>query len=264
MNLALRIATATVDAYFKWAPRSAITREEWQSCRLISHRGCHDGGITRYENTLEAFDVSIQAGIWGIEFDVQWTRDGVPVVIHDPDTARLPGKTSVEIGQVDFDELQTYCSVVPHLESVINRYARKTHMMIELKEETFSRNVIQKLSSMLMNLEPVSDYHLLALQPDILRQLDEYPVESKILVATTNTSEMYTEFKKGGFGGFAGHFFLLNNRIRKQLSSQDLPWGTGFVNSSNALAREIRTGTRWMFSDHAAEVSRSVQRKLNM
>ena len=260
MNLVMRIADASIQTFFKWVPRPAVTSQEWQSCQLISHRGCHDNGVTIHENTIDAFDVALQAGIWGIEFDIQWTRDGIPVVIHDPNTARLPGEVSVEVGQVDLKELQSFCPVVPTLENVVNRYAGKMHMMIELKNETFATNMIQCLPAILSKLQPAIDFHFLSLEPEILRHLVDYPIESKILVAITNTNEMYEEFQKGGFGGFAGHILLLNTKIRRQLAARGLPWGTGFVDSPNSLAREIRSGTRWMFSDCADKLADSVQK----
>lgn len=51
-----------------------------QGIKILAHRGA--SGIAP-ENTLPAFTAAIEAGADGIEFDVQMTRDGVPVVIHD-------------------------------------------------------------------------------------------------------------------------------------------------------------------------------------
>ena len=48
--------------------------------RIIAHRG--DSGVAP-ENTLAAFRAAIAAGAEGVEFDVQASADGVPVVIHD-------------------------------------------------------------------------------------------------------------------------------------------------------------------------------------
>lgn len=46
----------------------------------LAHRGA--SGYAP-ENTMEAFQVADLMGVDGFEFDVQITRDGVPVVIHD-------------------------------------------------------------------------------------------------------------------------------------------------------------------------------------
>ena len=47
---------------------------------IIAHRGA--SGLAP-ENTLPAFQAAIDAGADGIEFDVQLTADGVPVIVHD-------------------------------------------------------------------------------------------------------------------------------------------------------------------------------------
>lgn len=56
---------------------------------LIAHRGY----ALRYpENTLEGLEAAVEAGAGYIEFDVQLTKDGVPVLMHDAElwrTARV-------------------------------------------------------------------------------------------------------------------------------------------------------------------------------
>ena len=47
---------------------------------IWAHRGCPTEAP---ENTLAAFTAAVDAGADGVEFDVQLSRDGIPVVIHD-------------------------------------------------------------------------------------------------------------------------------------------------------------------------------------
>jgi len=61
------------------AQGAAATRGS-TAARIIAHRG--DSGAAP-ENTLAAFRAAIRAGADGVELDVQLSRDGVPVVIHD-------------------------------------------------------------------------------------------------------------------------------------------------------------------------------------
>ncbi len=60
-------------------------KEIWK----VAHRGWHK---THVENTLEAFRAAYGAGCHMVEFDVQLSRDGVPVVFHDDDCQRLAGR----------------------------------------------------------------------------------------------------------------------------------------------------------------------------
>jgi glycerophosphoryl diester phosphodiesterase len=55
---------------------------------LVAHRG---GSLLAPENTLAAFDLAAALGADAIETDVHLTRDGVVVVFHDDETARLTG-----------------------------------------------------------------------------------------------------------------------------------------------------------------------------
>ena len=246
-----RAAEISTDFVFKWWPRAELTSQECSDCKLIAHRGCHDSGKNIYENTLAAFEAAKRAGVWGVEFDVQWTRDMVPVVIHDPDTARLPGEFAVEVKEVDFQELRNLSPLVPRLEEVIEQCAGTIHMMIELKGDPFNSVQNRIVHECLLRYDPCENFHLMSLDARSLRSLRKFPEQSLLLIATVNTRIMFDEFKRGGFGGFTGHYLLLNRNIRRNLAQKGVPWGTGFVNSVNLLAREIRSGTRWIFSDAA-------------
>jgi glycerophosphoryl diester phosphodiesterase len=64
--------------------------------RPIAHRGLHNRAKGIIENSHAAFSAA-KAGNFGIECDVQITRDGEAVVFHDYDLDRLTG----ESGRVD-------------------------------------------------------------------------------------------------------------------------------------------------------------------
>ena len=52
-----------------------------QSTPIIAHRGA---SAAAPENTLEAFHLAVERRCSAFELDVRVTRDGVPVVLHDP------------------------------------------------------------------------------------------------------------------------------------------------------------------------------------
>lgn len=61
---------------------------DWLTARPIAHRGLHDASVGVIENTAPAFRAAI-AGNYGIECDVQVTRDGEAIVHHDDRLGRL-------------------------------------------------------------------------------------------------------------------------------------------------------------------------------
>jgi glycerophosphoryl diester phosphodiesterase len=68
----------------------------------VAHRGWHGMHI---ENTMEAFRSAYEAGCDMVEFDVQLSRDGVPVVFHDDDCKRLAGRRE-NVFDLDWKDLQ--------------------------------------------------------------------------------------------------------------------------------------------------------------
>jgi glycerophosphoryl diester phosphodiesterase len=69
---------------------------------IIGHRGA---SAVAPENTMIAFQLALEAGADGIEFDVRLTRDGVPVVIHDEDLRRTGNKPD-QVAALTLEELK--------------------------------------------------------------------------------------------------------------------------------------------------------------
>ena len=68
---------------------------------IVAHRG---SSAHAPENTLAAFQMALDAGTEGVEFDVRLTKDGVPVVIHDRDLRRT-GKRTEKVSELTSEEL---------------------------------------------------------------------------------------------------------------------------------------------------------------
>ena len=99
---------------------------------LIAHRGA---SAEAPENTLAAFRRALALGANGIELDVQLSRDGVPVVFHDPTLARLTGRRG-RIARLTRQELQTVRvrgEPVPTLAEVLALPRRHAVVQIEIK-----------------------------------------------------------------------------------------------------------------------------------
>jgi glycerophosphoryl diester phosphodiesterase len=100
---------------------------------IIAHRGAsHEYP----ENTIAAFDAALEEGCDGIELDVQLSRDGVPVVYHDRTLAKAGGGRR-RVSQLDVAELTRLegfrGATIPKLADVLERYGRRTHLLVELK-----------------------------------------------------------------------------------------------------------------------------------
>lgn len=118
--------------------------------QYIAHRGFHDNRSECPENSLPAFERAIQMG-YGIELDVQLTKDGVPVVFHDWDLKRAAG-VDRKIRDCTFEELQSYrlfgsSQTIPAFETVLELADGRTPLIIELKAEIVHRISLRTTAS---------------------------------------------------------------------------------------------------------------------
>ena len=72
--------------------------------KYYAHRGLYSADQSVPENSLEAFCLAADAG-FGIELDVQLTKDGMIVVYHDDDLLRCTGREG-RIGDFALPDLQ--------------------------------------------------------------------------------------------------------------------------------------------------------------
>ncbi len=93
--LAKKKGTAVITATLKDGSKKkvkysvkVIGRITQGSTKFIAHRGYSSEAP---ENTAAAFELAGQAGFWGAECDVQMTRDGKFVVMHDASCLRMCG-----------------------------------------------------------------------------------------------------------------------------------------------------------------------------
>ncbi len=248
------------DFFFKIRPQPFPGQDRLRECKIVSHRGEHDN-ITIYENTIEAFDLASERGIWGIEFDVRWTKDLHPVVIHDPDLKRV-FDLDIKIGEVTRQELKLRCPAVPSLAEVIQNYGKKLHLMIELKAESYpdpeQQNTIFK--DCFSPLKPQSDYHLMSLAPEIFDLITFVSASTFIAIAMLNLSQLSKLSIKKDYTGVAGHYLLLNNATLARHHKKGQKVGTGYPGSKNCLFREINRGVEWIFSNNAGELQAIVNK----
>lgn len=240
------------DAVMAVIPRAHPQSDALERCRLISHRGEHDGRTVR-ENTLPAFRAAAAAGVWGIECDVRFTADQVPVICHDPSPARVFG-VSTPVADLRFDALRRVCPQVPTLEEVIDEFGGDRHLMLELKAETWPAGAPQAavLQDLLGALEPAAQYHLLSLEPSMFERIPFAPPGCLLPVAETNVARLSALALARGYAGISGHYLLLGETLRRRHAAAGQGIGTGFPASANCLRRELNRGVEWIFSNRAA------------
>jgi glycerophosphoryl diester phosphodiesterase len=219
--------------------------------RLIAHRGVHGPGLSP-ENTLAAFDRAAACGVFGIECDVRFSADRLPLVLHDPVPARVFG-CRWPVASMSLAELQACLPQIPSLAEVVRRYGGRLHLMLELKAAPgiAARQMSRALGEALATLEAGRDYHLLCEAPARFAGLDFAPPSACLPIARLNVAALSRLALSSGWGGITGHALLLGNATIRRHRAAGQSVGTGFINSVPALYREVRRGVAWLFSDRA-------------
>ncbi|MGH9554941.1 MAG: glycerophosphodiester phosphodiesterase [Terriglobales bacterium] len=107
---------------------------------LLGHRGARNDAP---ENTLAAFDLALEHGCDGFEFDVLRTADGKAIICHD---AKLAG---VEVARANYAGIlqrgRLTREQAPLLEDVLERYGDSAFLDIEIKVAGLEDQVLEAL-----------------------------------------------------------------------------------------------------------------------
>ncbi len=103
---------------------------------LYAHRGLHDNQSEAPENSLKAFALAVEHG-YGIELDVQLTKDLVPVILHDYSLKRACNADGM-VKDMTYAELQKFQLFrsrerIPSLQEALAVIGGKVPLIIELK-----------------------------------------------------------------------------------------------------------------------------------
>jgi len=250
-----------VDGVFAVIPRPKPEMSALLNCKIVSHRGEHDNKTVK-ENTLAAFDRVLNQGIWGIELDIRWTKDLQPVVIHDPDCRRVFG-SALEVNTVSLKDLQSKNPDIPSLDQIIQRYGKKIHLMVEIKEEKFADPEYQqaRLKALFSSLDPGTDFHILALTTDIFGLVNFLPGRALLPVAEYNIRVLSEKALVENYAGISGQYLLTSENTIRNHGRRNQKTGTGFVGSRYCFYRELNRGVEWIFTNHAIKL-RSFQQEL--
>ncbi len=101
-----------------------------------AHRGLHQDKNISPENSLTAFKLAVDKN-YGIELDVQLSKDGVPLVFHDDSLKRVCG-IDVKVKDMDYKDLRQlnlYESneKIPHLKEVLDLVDGRVPLIVEIK-----------------------------------------------------------------------------------------------------------------------------------
>lgn len=156
-------------AVFLLAPAPKRRRADGWRTVSFAHRGLHDEA--RMENTLEAFDAACEHG-FGIELDVQLSRDGTVVVFHDDQLGRMTGDPR-RVDEVPLSELKSLslkgCGRIPTLAEALTCIDGRVPLLVEIKNGRRNAELCKKTLDQLRAYG--GEYVVESFNPLILRWL---------------------------------------------------------------------------------------------
>ena len=137
--------------------------------RNIAHRGLFSPDQSVPENSLEAFRLAVESG-YGIELDVQLSRDGQVVVFHDDTLERVCGRKA-RVDELDYEELKDLplCGSeqrMPLFSEVLALVDGREPMIVELKNGRRNRELCEKTLALLTSY--AGDYCIESFHPLIV------------------------------------------------------------------------------------------------
>jgi len=139
-----------------------------QNYQLIAHRGY---SAVAPENTLASFKAALEQQVWGVEFDIHISADGIPIIIHDT-TVNRTSNGNGKVEEKTIAQLQSLnagswfhprfaAETIPTLQQVLDLFsATPLNLYLELKSpQNWSELAVRDLVQM---LEPWRDRAVIA------------------------------------------------------------------------------------------------------
>lgn len=249
-----------VDTYYQWRPRVRPAPDCLQRACIISHRGERtDPG--RLENTFAAFD-PLPGRVFGLECDVRFSRDGVPMVFHDADLLRIHACRE-RLADLDFTQLRLRFPQIPSLSELVRRYGRRIHLMIEFKAEPRldPETQLSAVAEALSPLTPAQDFHLLSLDTSTLAWLGGHFRHCRVPIARRNVGQMSQFALRHDCAALTGHYALLDADLAQRHKRAGQRIGVGFPASRHGLRFALHQGADWIFTDQALALQSMLDRE---
>lgn len=150
--ISILITLMTIGIYLDYSKGIIMNSNEFNN--IVAHRA---GAMFSPENTIIALEKAIQSGASDAEIDVQQTKDGKLVILHDTNLKRLAG-VSKNIWDLNYSEIKdldvgSHFSYeykdarIPTLSQMIEKADGKIRLMIEIKKTPHNKDIEHQVVS---------------------------------------------------------------------------------------------------------------------
>lgn len=179
--------------------------QTYDDTEITAHRGA---SAAAPENSMAAIEQAIDEKADWVEIDVQESKDGVVLVIHDEDLKRMAGlnlkvwnTTAQELQQVDIGKkfsTKFAGQKIPTLEKVLKTCKGKIGVIIELKHYGHAQNLEQRVIDLVEKLQMQDQIQIMSLKPESIKKVrtirPDWPVGILTAVAISDLTRVDADF----------------------------------------------------------------------
>lgn len=220
--------------------------------QIIAHRGFWQTDPPAIENSLQALENAQQLNIYGTEFDVRMSKDGVLLIYHDEYFGNL------EISETNFADLEKLKlkngENLPTLKDYLAKGKEHSSLklMIELKpihSEMKENEMVQKTVQMVKDLHLESQTEFISFSLNICEQIKKEEPSFKVQYLNGDLSP--SEIKEKGFDGMDYNYpiFLQNPNWIAEAKTLGLITNSWTVNDVEIFDKLQKQGIDFITTD---------------
>uniref|UniRef100_A0A673J035 Glycerophosphodiester phosphodiesterase 1-like n=1 Tax=Sinocyclocheilus rhinocerous TaxID=307959 RepID=A0A673J035_9TELE len=137
----------------------------------VAHRG---GGHDAPENTIAAIRAASENGATGVELDLEFTADGVPILMHD-DTVDRTTNGSGPLSKLLFSELRKLDAAAKHRFKILMLSCICCPQVAAALKELFQKYPVLYNTSIVCSFEPKVIYRMRQADPNVVTSLTHRP-----------------------------------------------------------------------------------------
>ncbi|MFB5089675.1 glycerophosphodiester phosphodiesterase family protein [Psychrobacillus sp. PGGUH221] len=258
------VALSLIFSPFSQAFAVDQTVGERKQVENVAHRGA-----TGYapENTIAAFDLAVDMKADYIEIDVQRSKDGKLVLIHDTTVDRTTDGTG-KVGDLTFEQLRSLDAgswkgeqfvgeLILTFEEILDRYHGKIGILIELKAPELYPGIEEQVAEVLKerNLDKPQNEKIIiqSFNFESVKRVDQLLPQVPVGVLTSNradtTFEALQEFSTYA-DWFNPSYGIVTEELVNQVHSQGMQIGSWTVRSQEAADFLLEMGVDAIISDY--------------
>lgn len=193
----LAVVIVTLPVYLIFPGHAKKKKKDVFYGRNIAHRGLYERDQSVPENSLSAFKRAVDHG-YGIELDVQLSKDGKVVVFHDDDLKRACGR-DCRVDSLDLKELQSLGlfdmdEKIPLFTDVLSVVDGAVPMVVELKTSKRKKELCEKTLKILREYK--GDYCIESFDPFIVAWFRFHACD----IMRGQLTQLPRDFRDGGIG----------------------------------------------------------------